>query len=148
MHSSKVEIFRFLLMKQLYELQRAADKTFQELRKDERRYSDPLDRAVKELDRNVELMIRNRESILIKEIHAALQRLDEDEFGMCETCGEPIADKRLQVKPTTRLCIRCQATAESTRRALSYLVAGQHSERTFLRSGVAMAGVNSASLLE
>ena len=148
MHTTKIEIFRFLLMKQLHELQKAADKTFQEMRKDERRYSDPLDRAVKELDRNVELMIRNRESILIKEIHAALERLDEGGFGICETCGEPIADKRLQVKPTTRLCIRCQATAESVKRSMSYLVAGQQSARPFLGSSVATLGVASTSLLE
>jgi DnaK suppressor protein len=110
-------------MKQLLELQKAADKTFQELRKDERRYSDTLDRAAKELDRNVELAIRSRERLLIKEIHDALLRLDQDGFGICATCGEQIAEKRLQAKPTTRLCIHCQAIEENTRRPLMYTFA-------------------------
>jgi len=125
MHSTKVEVFRFLLTKQLHELQKAADKTFQELRKDERRYSDSLDRAAKELDRNVELMIRNRERLLIKEIHAAMQRLDQGGFGICETCGEQIAEKRLQAKPTTRLCVHCQATEERVKRPLPYMLTVQ-----------------------
>jgi DnaK suppressor protein len=125
MHTNKVEVFRFLLMKQLHELQKAADKTFQELKQDERRYSDPLDRAVKELDRNVELTIRNRERVLIKEIHAAMQRLDQGGFGICETCGEPIAEKRLQAKPTTRLCVHCQASEERANRPLPYLLTVQ-----------------------
>lgn len=38
---------------------------------------------------------------------AALARLDEDEFGYCEACGEEIAVKRLEVDPTSRRCIGC-----------------------------------------
>jgi DnaK suppressor protein len=127
MRMNKAEVFRSLLMKQLYDLQKAADKTFQELREDERHYPDTLDRAAKELDRNVELAIRNRERVLIREIHAAMQRLDQGGFGICETCGEPIAEKRLQAKPTTRLCIHCQTTEESFKRPLLYMLAEQRS---------------------
>ena len=125
MHTNKIEFFRSLLMKQLYDLQKAADKTFQELREDERRYSDSLDRAVKELDRNVELTIRSRERLLIKETYAALQRLDQDDFGICEICGDPIAEKRLKLKPTTRLCVDCQAAEERAQRAMPYMLATQ-----------------------
>ena len=125
MRMNKAEVFRSLLMKQLYDLQKAADKTFQELREDERHYPDTLDRAARELDRNVELAIRNRERVLIREIHAAMQRLDQGGFGICETCGEPIAEKRLQAKPTTRLCIHCQATEESVKRPLLHMLAEQ-----------------------
>jgi DnaK suppressor protein len=127
MRMNKAEVFRSLLMKQLYDLQKAADKTFQELREEERHYPDTLDRAAKELDRNVELAIRNRERVLIREIHAAMQRLDQGGFGICETCGEPIAEKRLQAKPTTRLCIHCQATEEGVKRPLLYMLAEQRS---------------------
>ncbi len=121
----KIEVFRFLLMKQLCELRKAADKTFHDLRKDERHDSDPLDRAVKESEQSLELMIRNRESHLIREILAALQRLDEDNFGICESCEEAIAEQRLQAKPTTRLCIHCQALEESPKRPRLYMVTEQ-----------------------
>ena len=125
MRMKKVDVFRSLLMRQLHDLQKAAEKTFQELKKDERQYPDPLDRAVKELDRSVELIIRNRERILIREIHAALQRLDQGGFGICENCAEPIAEKRLQAEPTTRLCIHCQATEERAVRHMPHIMAQQ-----------------------
>ncbi|SHH27577.1 transcriptional regulator, TraR/DksA family [Marivita hallyeonensis] len=37
----------------------------------------------------------------------ALQRLDEDDFGYCEDCGEAIAPKRLDFDPTVTRCIDC-----------------------------------------
>lgn len=43
----------------------------------------------------------------LAEIRAALARLDEGTYGVCEQCGEPIGDERLQARPEARTCIRC-----------------------------------------
>ncbi|GGB12819.1 TraR/DksA family transcriptional regulator [Allosediminivita pacifica] len=40
-------------------------------------------------------------------LHAALDRLAEDEFGYCEECGEEVAARRLELDPTARRCISC-----------------------------------------
>ncbi|MGB0497349.1 MAG: TraR/DksA family transcriptional regulator [Rubricella sp.] len=40
-------------------------------------------------------------------ILAALRRIDEGEFGWCETCGEEIAEGRLALDPTVTRCIGC-----------------------------------------
>ena len=40
-------------------------------------------------------------------LRAALLRLDEDEFGYCEDCGEDIAAKRLELDPTVTRCVSC-----------------------------------------
>ncbi len=48
-----------------------------------------------------------------KRIELALQRLDEDSYGDCLECGEPIAFARLQVQPYASLCIGCQSARES-----------------------------------
>jgi len=40
-------------------------------------------------------------------IKTALTRIENDEFGYCVTCGEPIAEKRLAFDPATPLCINC-----------------------------------------
>jgi DnaK suppressor protein len=45
--------------------------------------------------------------IAIRRIDAALERLDEGEFGYCIECGEEIAAKRLEVDPATPRCIDC-----------------------------------------
>ena len=50
---------------------------------------------------------RRRRAQLRQRVAAALKRLDEDEFGWCLQCGEPIAAARLEVDPTAPLCIRC-----------------------------------------
>ncbi|MES0882098.1 TraR/DksA family transcriptional regulator [Roseibium sp. SCP14] len=43
----------------------------------------------------------------IQKISAALQRLDDGEYGYCVECGDEIADKRLEVDPAAAFCINC-----------------------------------------
>ena len=40
-------------------------------------------------------------------IKAALLRIDNDEYGGCRECGEPINPRRLEVDPTCLYCIHC-----------------------------------------
>lgn len=40
-------------------------------------------------------------------LRQALQRLDQDEYGWCDECGEKIAEKRLKVDLTATRCIGC-----------------------------------------
>ncbi|AXX99719.1 TraR/DksA family transcriptional regulator [Profundibacter amoris] len=40
-------------------------------------------------------------------IKAALERMDQGEYGYCTDCGEDIALKRLQLDPTVPTCISC-----------------------------------------
>ena len=40
-------------------------------------------------------------------IAAALRRIEEDEFGFCQDCGEDIDLKRLNLDPTVPLCVSC-----------------------------------------
>ena len=41
----------------------------------------------------------------LDEIEAALARLDQGTYGLCEVCSQPIADDRLAAMPATRFCI-------------------------------------------
>jgi DnaK suppressor protein len=43
----------------------------------------------------------------LAEVRAALKKLDEGTYGICERCGKPITPARLEAKPATRLCIDC-----------------------------------------
>ena len=51
----------------------------------------------------------------LSEIDAALRRLEEGSYGLCESCAEPIPWERLEVLPMSRLCTPCQYLAESGR---------------------------------
>lgn len=46
-------------------------------------------------------------------VAAALQRIDDGEYGDCAACDQPINPKRLEVDPTVKLCIECASRAES-----------------------------------
>lgn len=43
----------------------------------------------------------------IRSIEEALRRIDEEEYGYCERCGDKISKGRLQVNPCALYCIRC-----------------------------------------
>lgn|SRR5690554_1239556 len=43
----------------------------------------------------------------LRMIEAALKRIENDDYGDCLECGEPINPKRLEIDPTTLYCIDC-----------------------------------------
>ena len=43
----------------------------------------------------------------IRMIRAALDRMEEGEFGYCVSCGEPISEERLEVVPHAAKCRNC-----------------------------------------
>lgn len=43
----------------------------------------------------------------LRDIGAALERLDAGSYGVCENCGKPIAIARLEARPYARTCIAC-----------------------------------------
>ena len=49
---------------------------------------------------------------LIGEIHEALARFEDGEYGICQECGEEIGMARLRVQPTATLCVHCKAMFE------------------------------------
>jgi DnaK suppressor protein len=54
---------------------------------------------------------RRRQKLL--QIAAALKRIEGDDFGYCQECGEDIAPGRLTADPTVSFCIRCASAKEA-----------------------------------
>jgi DnaK suppressor protein len=71
--------------------------------------SDDAD-AVADADRT-HALARNS-GILLREVNAAIQRLDAGTYGTCVRCGRAISRRRLEVLPYASLCIECQEAAE------------------------------------
>ncbi len=61
-----------------------------------------------------ELAIRNldRDSALLRNVRAALGRIDDGSYGVCMHCEEDISQKRLNAVPWAAYCISCQETAD------------------------------------
>lgn len=116
MNPNDLEYFRKLLTSMLEEAQQNGDSTLEELTGGNEVFADPADRATAESDRAFTLRLRDRERRLIRKIQAALQRLDDGVYGICEECGEDISLARLKARPVTRLCIHCKARQENDER--------------------------------
>src|SRR5512140_1046871 len=73
---------------------------------------DALDEVQNAAER--ELAIRNldRESNMLRNVRAALRRIDEGMYGICVHCEEDISPKRLNAVPWTPFCISCQEAAD------------------------------------
>jgi len=74
--------------------------------------ADELDRIQHASDRDYALQHLARNSARLREIRAALGRIESGTFGICAGCEEDIKPKRLAVVPWAALCIVCQETAD------------------------------------
>jgi DnaK suppressor protein len=43
----------------------------------------------------------------LKNINIALERVDDEDFGICISCGNPIPLQRLIIMPESSKCVRC-----------------------------------------
>ena len=43
----------------------------------------------------------------LDDVEAALARRETGDYGICESCGRPIAPERLAARPAARTCIDC-----------------------------------------
>jgi len=117
MDQEKLLYFKGLLEGRLHTLVEEAGKTCNDMRKDGNgEFPDPTDRASLESDRNFLLRIKDRERKLIMKVKEALDRIDNGTFGICESCGKPISEKRLMARPVTTLCIECKTELENQER--------------------------------
>jgi DnaK suppressor protein len=99
--------------------------------KDEGR--DTYDLASDERDREINMILSDREREKLVAIDDALQRIEEKSYGICEcgcdNCEGEIGLGRLKVLPFTRLCVRCQEETEKE----SKLLKRADEERTYRR---------------
>jgi DnaK suppressor protein len=54
-----------------------------------------------------------RRQVRIARIHSALSRMADGEYGYCVECGEPVAERRLDLDPTVHLCVDCARRGEA-----------------------------------
>ncbi len=59
-------------------------------------------------DRELAIRTLNRESSLLRDVNAALQRIAGGVYGICLHCEEPINPKRLDALPWAAYCVKCQ----------------------------------------
>lgn len=73
---------------------------------------DIYDQASSERDRELGLLLSDRERQKLHNIDDALLRIQEGEYGICEECDEEIPLGRLKAMPLTRHCVKCKSDLE------------------------------------
>jgi DnaK suppressor protein len=73
---------------------------------------DIYDQASSERDRELGLLLGDREREKLRNIDEALLKIEEGEYGICEECEEDIPLGRLKVVPFARYCVKCKSDIE------------------------------------
>lgn len=73
---------------------------------------DSAEESVAEQLSALESEMANRHTIEIHNIDAALERIENGNYGICIECGQQISIKRLQAYPVAKRCIECKRKFE------------------------------------
>ena len=69
---------------------------------------DTYDLASDARDREISHILTDRDRGKLEAIDEALSRVDDNSYGLCEDCGKPVPEGRLEIIPYARRCVRCQ----------------------------------------
>ena len=104
--------FKQILMNWRQELMEEVDRTVHHMQDEAANFPDPADRATQEEEFSIELRTRDRERKLIKKIDQTVDRVDQEDYGYCDTCGIEIGLRRLEARPTATQCVDCKSLDE------------------------------------
>jgi DnaK suppressor protein len=116
MDTKKLMKFKKLLLEEKERILNNSKKSFEDITLDTNDLADETDLASAELNQELALKLRERERLILAEIDAALLRMEEGEYGICEETGEPIEEKRLEKIPWTRLSLHGAEIREKQRK--------------------------------
>ena len=108
----EIEYFKNKLEEMQRQIYDESGETVEQMKKRNKEFPDPGDRAHLESESITTLRIRDRERKLLKKIQEALQRLEDGEYNVCEECEELIRKERLDARPVTTLCFNCKEKEE------------------------------------
>lgn len=118
MNDAQLEHFHDILNNWRHELMEEVDRTVHHMQEEAANFPDPADRATQEEEFSIELRTRDRERKLIKKIDQTIDRVDQEDYGFCDTCGIEIGLRRLEARPTATQCVDCKSLDEIKERQI------------------------------
>lgn len=79
--------------------------------------ADEMDMASRDQDMGFALLLAGKDQNLSAEVEAALKRMDNGSYGLCEGTDEPIGFRRLEARPWTRYSVGYQEQVEREERS-------------------------------
>jgi RNA polymerase-binding protein DksA len=104
---------RAKLLEELGYLKETSETTLEEYSGDNSTYSFHMaDQGTDAQEREKAFLFASREGKFLAHLDRALDRINDDTYGNCEECGEPIAKARLEAVPHARMCVECKTKLE------------------------------------
>ena len=117
MNKRDLQKFKKLLLEQREELMGNARRALSgDIHVDPDDFPDEMDTASSEVNLQFTGRLREREQGLLSKIDAALEKIENGEYGDCMSCGEDIGVARLRARPVAELCIECKSEQEKLER--------------------------------
>lgn len=80
---------------------------------------DDMDKTSEGIARDLQVAQLNGRAAAVREVIAALRRIDDGGYGICSECDVQIGQKRLLALPAASYCIACQNRQEVLQRSRS-----------------------------
>lgn len=113
MNPKMKEYFKLKLITWKKNLIKESSQTLNSLQNNENTLRPDIgDRATEEINRSIEIRVRERDRKLILKINEALERIKQGTYGYCEETNERISIKRLEARPIATLSLESQEMHE------------------------------------
>lgn len=86
------------------------------------RSADELDHIQALNEREVQTHTIDYDARLMRQVKAALKRMQDGDYGICIECDDPINEKRLTAIPWAERCVACQSLKDDENRIHTVLV--------------------------
>lgn len=84
--------------------------------------ADHMDEIQYASERDLAIVNAHRESLVLREVKAALRRVQDGTIGICVECDQEISPKRLAAVPWAACCVHCQDVADrAAREGMTYM---------------------------
>ena len=74
--------------------------------------ADISDDAARSYGKKLQGDLEEQEWVKLKQVEAALKKVEDGEYGICEQCEQEILETRLEIMPYTEYCIQCLSEIE------------------------------------
>jgi RNA polymerase-binding protein DksA len=117
MKKKDMERFKKLLLEKRVEVEEriehwrevALESNYKETTGDHSGYTSHMaDQGTDAMEREKAFLFLSREEKYLQQINQAMQLIELGEYGICRVCGKEIDIKRMEVVPTTRICVPCK----------------------------------------
>ena len=113
MKKNKLKHFQFLLENIRTEIVGDVEKAHHNKKSNEvEQMADISDDAARSYGRKLQGDLEEHEYIKLKQVEAALKKVEGREYGICEQFGQEILETRLEIMPYTEFCIQCLSEIE------------------------------------